>query len=49
MLKGIYSRIRYMGRKRELEECKRSDQRVQKGIPMRYGRCGKIRTRRRNV
>jgi len=33
-----------MGRKRELEECKKSNQRVQKGILTRYGRCSKTRT-----
>jgi len=46
MLKGIHSRVRYIGRKRKLKECKRNNQRVQKGIPTGYRRCDEIRTQR---
>ena len=43
MLEGIHGRVRYVERKREFGECKRGNQRIQKGISMRYGRCGKTR------
>jgi len=38
-----------LGRKREFKEHKGSDQRIQKGISERRGRCGKTRTRRKNI
>jgi len=49
MLERIYSRIRYLGRKGEFRECKRSDQRIQKGISERHGRCSVARAQRRNI
>jgi len=38
-----------MGRKGELEEYKRSNRRVRKGIPTRYRRCGETRTQRWDI
>jgi len=38
-----------LGKKGELEECTRSNQRIQEGILARYGRCGKTRMRGRDV
>jgi len=35
MLKGIHSRVGYLERKREFEECEGSNQRIQKRIPTR--------------
>jgi len=33
----------------EFRECKRSDQRIQKGKLARHGRCGMARARRRDI
>jgi len=38
-----------LGRKREFEEHKGSDQRIQKGILTRPGRCGKARMERKDI
>jgi len=38
-----------MGRKGELEECARSNQRIQERVSTGYGRCGIARAQRRNV
>jgi len=43
MLEGIYSRIRYLGRKREFEEYKRSNSRIQERVLTRPRRCGKTK------
>jgi len=48
-LEGIYGGVRYLGRKREFEECTRSNRRIREGISARYGRCGVTRTRENNV
>jgi len=49
MLERIYSRIQYLGRKREFRECKRSNRRIQKRISERHRRCSVAKARRRNV
>ena len=49
ILEGIYSRVQYLGEEREFEECKRSNQGIQKGILTGYRRYGKARTQRRKV
>jgi len=49
MLEEIYSGVRYLGRKGEFGEYKRSNQRIQEGILVRYRRCGKTRTQGRNI
>jgi len=49
MLEGIHGGVKYMGRKGEFGECKRGNQRIQKGILIRYRRCGKTRMQGRNV
>jgi len=48
-MKGIHSGVRYLGRKREFEERKGSDQRIRKGISARYQRRGTVRTRGNDV
>jgi len=49
MLERIYGGIRYLGRKGEFREHKRSDRRIQKGILERHGRRGMARTRGNDV
>jgi len=49
MMKGIYSRVRYLGRDRKLEEHKGSGQRILKEVPMGYGRCKTTRRGKRDV
>jgi len=49
MLKKIYGRVQYLGRKGKFKEYKRNDQRIQEGISTRYGRRGKTRMQERNV
>ena len=46
IMKGIYSRIRYLGRKEKSRECKRSNRRIWEGIPMKHERCKVIRERK---
>jgi len=48
-LEGIHGRIRYLGRKGEFREHKRSNQRIREGISTRYGRCGMARAQRKYV
>jgi len=49
MLKEIYGKVRYLGRKREFKKCKESNSRIQEGISARHGRCSKTRMQGRNV
>jgi len=42
-MEEIYSGVQYLGRKREFEECKGSNRRIQEGISARYRRCGAAR------
>jgi len=49
MLERIYSRIGYMGKKGEFEECTRSNQRIRERVSMGYGRCGATRAQKRDV
>jgi len=49
MLERIHSRVEYLEREVEFEECKRSDQRIQERISVRHKRCGKIEMQGRNV
>jgi len=49
MLKKIYGRVQYLGRKGEFKEYKRNNQRIQEGISTRYGRHSETRIRERNV
>jgi len=48
-MERIYNRVRYLGEKRELRKCKRSSRRIQKRIPVRYGKCKKTRKRSENI
>jgi len=43
MMERIHSRVRYLGRKGEFRERKRSDQRIQERVSMRYERHGTVR------
>jgi len=49
MLKKIYGRVQYLGRKEEFKKCKRNDQRIQEGISIRYGRRSETRMQERNI
>jgi len=49
MMERVYSRVQYLGRKKESQECKRSDQRIREGIPARYERCSETRMQGRNI
>jgi len=48
-LERIYNRDRYLERKGEFKECKRSDRRIQEKVLARHGRHGTVRAQRRNV
>jgi len=49
MLERIYSRVEYIGRKREFGKHTRSDQRIQERISLRHGRYSKTRMQKRNI
>jgi len=48
-MERIYSRVKYLGGKRELRKCERSGRRIQERILVRYRRCKKARKRRGNI
>ena len=49
MVEKVHSWIQYLGRDRKLGECKRSSQRIQKGILIGHGRCKMAKKRRRDI
>ena len=48
-IEKIYSKIWYLGGKRELGKCERNDWRIWKRVSVRYRRCKKARKRRENL
>jgi len=44
-MERIYGRVGYLGRKGELREHQRSNQRIRERVSARHGRCGVTRTR----
>jgi len=49
MLERVYSRVGHLGRKKEFEEHKGSNQRIQEWVLTRPRRCSKTRTERRSI
>jgi len=49
MLEKIYSRIKYLEKKKKFKECKRSDQRIWERVLTRSRRCNKTRIRKRSI
>ena len=49
MMEGVYSRIRYLGRKGKSRKCKGSNRGVRKRIQKKHGRYQKTGKRRRNI
>jgi len=49
MLERIHGRVRYLGRKEEFRECKRSNSRIQERVSVRHGRHGTTRVQRGNI
>jgi len=49
MLERVYSKVRYLGRKKEFEEHKGSNRRIQERVLIRPRRHGKTRTRRKSI
>jgi len=49
MLERVYSRVGHLGRKKEFEEHKGSNQRIQERVLTRPRRCSKTRTERRSI
>ena len=48
-MERIHSRVKYLGKKRELRKYKRDSRRIWKGILVRYGRYKRAKKRRENV